>query len=298
MSTLTDLNSFIKECNDSLFDKGIEENVNAMDYLQFRGITEETIRLNNIGYCPVEKAIPESILYFGAELKYKNPEDRKSFNGLSYFISGRLIVPVYDEFGICVGFATRKPTFKSGETWWNLPSPFYKGKHLFLLSQVKQEIISKNKVYLVEGYMDALYLCQAGLKNTTSIMGTALTMRKIGLVARYASNVCICFDVDKNSSGQIASKKAICQLYKLNFCENISVIDTLPVGVDPDDYVKKNGLDAFLKHERVLDDYDINLMCKELADEETKRKDEARKKYISGKTNIEDSEDKEIESDE
>jgi len=44
---------------------------------------------------------------------------------------------------------------------------------------------------------------------------------------------------------------------KYAFCENISVIDTIPVGEDPDSYVIKYGLDAYLSHERILSKKDI-----------------------------------------
>lgn len=271
------LDSFVKNCNSVLIGKDNDDISNVMDYLQFRGLTEESVKLYNIGYCPVDMAIPDEISHFGSEFReFEVGEDRRD---LSFFLSGRLIIPVYDEFDECVGLATRKPTFKKGETWWNLPTPFYKGKHLYLLNKARRSMIEKNKVYLVEGYMDALYLRQEKLQNTCGIMGTALTLRKIGLLSRYCSNICICFDVDKNNAGQEAAHKAICQLHRLNFCDSISIINTLPVGVDPDEYVRKNGLDSFLAHEKILNDNDIREICEEVAKSIKRKKEDAREKF-------------------
>ena len=274
---MTILDSFIEKCNGILVGRGDEDVVNAMEYLQFRGISEGTVKERNIGYCPADMNLPDEISHFGSELRdFESGDERRN---LSFCIHDKLIVPVYDEFGYSVGFATRKPTFKKGETWWNLPAPFYKGKHLFSLDKSKDSIMKNNKIYLVEGYMDAICLYQEGLKEVVGIMGTSLSLRKIGLISRYCSNVCVCFDSDKNMAGQEAAYKAICQLYKLNFCENISVINTLPIGVDPDDYVKKNGIDAFIQHERVLSEEEIKVIYYEVEQSLIRKKEHAREKF-------------------
>jgi len=263
------LNSFVRECNKCLVSQSTGDIQNAMEYFEFRGITKETIKLHCLGYCSTDMILPEEIKNFGSEL---NKDLGKDFGrDLSYFISGRIIVPVYDEFGEIVGLATRKPTFQSGETWWNLPAPFYKGRHLFLLNRAKKSIFDNNKSYIVEGYMDALYLFQKGLTNVVAIMGTALTARKIALIARYCDNVCSCFDVDKNEAGQIATNKAICQIYKLNFCETISMVKDLPIGEDPDVFVQKNGLKALLDKEKILTVVEMKKMCEDVAMEQKRK---------------------------
>lgn len=248
---MTSIDKFVQKTNEILLKSDDSEISNALEYLVFRGIKEETIKIHNIGYCPSDFNIEDEIRYFGLT----ENKDRD----LSYFILGKIIVPVYDEFGISVGFATRKPTFKKGEKWWNLPIPFYKGKHLFLLNKTKKQIYNSNKIYLVEGYIDALYLYQEGIKNVSGIMGTALTLRKIGLIARYCNNICLCFDIDENMAGQNAMDKSICQLHKLNFCENIMILKDFPQGKDPDEYVKDNGINKFLEHEYKLSIDDIKV---------------------------------------
>jgi len=135
---------------------------------------------------------------------------------------------------------------------------------LFLMDKARVSMYSNNRVYVVEGYVDALTLYQNGLKNVVALMGTALTTRKLALISRYCNNVCFCFDVDENESGQKASDTSIILVNKYSFCDDIAVIDSIPVGNDPDSYVRKFGLDSYLKHERVLHEKDIRLISKRI----------------------------------
>jgi len=247
------LNQFIQSCHANL-DLKTSELDRANIYLYDRGLNKDSIQNNKIGYCPRNFEIPEEIKFIG--------KTAKGDNGFSYCINNRIIVPIHGEFGTIVGFATRKPSFESGNTWWN--TPFKKSNHLFLLDRARKHIFEKNKIYIVEGYMDALILQQYGLKETVALMGTIMSQRKVGLIARYCDNVCLCLDVDNNKAGQNAQKKIIHTLRKFDFCESISIIENLPIGMDPDNYVIKNGLQEFLSMERKLSIAEINKTYKEV----------------------------------
>lgn len=250
---------FIAQCHENLVLEQDQESKDARTYLTSRNVFEKSIKSGIIGYCLCNQDIPDPVRFFGEEFR-KEDEDRWD---MSKLFRGRLIVPVYSEFNDLVGIATRKPSHEKGNTWWNLPTPFKKGNHLFLLNLAKKSIFEKNKIYLVEGYMDAIVLRQYGLDNVVSLMGTALTQRKIGLIARYCNNVCFCFDSDENEAGQKANDMAIAILKKLDFCETISCIK-LPIKQDPDVYVVENGLDNFLKQEVMLKDSDIEKICRKV----------------------------------
>jgi len=241
---MSELDDFILSCHLILKDVQSKEIQTAKEYLYKRKLNLDSIKLHNIGYCPYQNVIPDAIKAYG---KTDNP------NNIDYsgFIQGRIIVPVYSEFGEAVGFATRKPSFKPGNTWWNLPLPFKKSYHMYLLNKTRKNIFTKNKIYLVEGYMDALILCQYGLNQVCSIMGTLLSPRRIGLMIRYCDSVCICMDADKNKAGQNAQKEAIKVLKRFEQFKNISIID-LPVGIDPDEYVINNGIDKLLSLEKAV----------------------------------------------
>ena len=66
--------------------------------------------------------------------------------------------------------------------------------------------------------------------------------------------------MDENGSGQKAKSKSVGLVRKFDFCDKISVIEGMPVGVDPADYVAKNGLESFLSLEKTLSDKDIRKM--------------------------------------
>jgi DNA primase len=256
---MSHLNQFIKHCHDNLLHSKDTEVANANDYLAKRNIKPESILLHSIGYCSHKDIIPNEIAFYGKEEKDVGVNGK----GYSYFIKGRLIVPVYSEFGLIVGFATRTPSFEPGNTWWNLSKPFHKSNHLFMLDKARQHVFKNDKIYLVEGYIDAILLYQEGLKGIVGLMGTNLSPRQVGLISRYCSNICLCLDVDKNNSGQKAQGKAIYSLKKFDFYESLSVVDGLPVGEDPDVFVTQHGLPELLKMERKLSGTEINRIYRE-----------------------------------
>ena len=262
---MSHLNQFILSCHNYLLHGKNAEVEEANDYLSKRNIKKESILTHNIGYCGYRERVPEKIAYYG-----KDEDKIDGKGGYSYFIKGRIIVPIYSEFGVAVGFATRKPSFEPGNTWWNISRPFHKGNHLFLLDKARQHVFKNNKIYLVEGYIDAILLYQEGLKGIVGLMGINLSPRQVGLLARYCSNICICLDVDKNNSGQKAQNKVIYSLKKFDFYESISVIQGLPVGEDPDVFVTKNGLPELLKMEQIMTDVEINKIYRKILSQ-TKR---------------------------
>lgn len=265
---MSHLYQFIKQCHENLLNNKTSEVTNAQKYLYGRNIKDESILLHSIGYCSDKDRIPDEIAFYGKE---KEDIDINHKGGYSYFIRGRIIVPIYSEFGLIVGFATRKPSSEYGNTWWNISRPFYKGNHLFLLDKSRKDIFKNNKIYLVEGYIDAIILHQEGLKGIVGLMGTNLSPRQVGLLARYCSNICLCLDVDKNNAGQKAQGKAIYSLQNFDFHESISIVDDLPVGEDPDVFVSKNGLPELLKRERILTKSEVNKIYREVLSQ-TKRK--------------------------
>lgn len=245
---MSQLEQFVNQCYKNILENKNLEIESAISYLDKRGIKPKTVDLHKIGYCSSSDIIPRDVLFYG-----KDPSTiTKETKSFEYRIRKNIIVPIYSEFGDLVGIATRKPTFEKGNSWWNIARPFKKGNHLFLLDKVKNNILKNNKIYLVEGYMDALILAQEGLPEVVAVMGTDLSTIKVGLIARYCNNVCICLDADANKAGQTAQEEFIYDLKKIDFCESISVIDGLPIGEDPDVFVMKNGIQSFLNLEKKL----------------------------------------------
>jgi len=250
------LNQFIQKCHRNLTQDKSSECKVARDYLIKRNIKDHTLSLHTIGYCLSNEKIPEEVEFYGKE----NTNGNK---GYGYFIKGRLVLPIYSEFGYLVGFATRKPSSEPGNTWWNLSKPFRKNNHLFILDKTRKEIFKNNKVYVVEGYMDAIILHQEGVKEVACLMGTILSPRKIGLISRYCDSICLCLDRDKNLAGQKAKDRAFCALREFDFYDSVSVINLPTVGEDPDTYISEHGKDEFYKLESKVSPKEINSVYKE-----------------------------------
>lgn len=249
------LGNFIKHCHNTLISGQEADAIVAREYLSKRKIRNVSWEDHQIGYCL------DNIDLSDLNKIYQKSNEDGFKRDYSRYIKGRVIIPIYQEFGMPIALATRKPTFEQGHSWWNVP--FTKGSNLFLLSKTKRDVFAKNKIYIVEGYMDAITLYQNGLKNVACVMGTALTLRHISLIARYCNNICLCFDVDKNVSGQKATAVSLSLLKKYNFCDKISVIQSLPVGEDPASYVSQFGIQEFLGKEEEMTDSKIKAFVKQ-----------------------------------
>lgn len=258
------LSNFINTCHSNLINDKNAEIKDTKDYLECRRITDESIVIHKLGYCYEDMDIPNEIRKYGKEID--------STCDYSYRIKGKLIVPIFSEFGDPVGLATRTPSFESGHKWWNLPKPFHKGCHLYLMDKARKVVFEENKIYIVEGYMDAISLYQNGIKNVGGLMGTALTIRKIGLISRYCDNVCLCLDRDENEAGQKAQEVSIITLNRFAFCDKISCIDDLPMKEDPASYLIKHSTQDFLKLERIIKPIEIQKIIKKAKYRKAKNK--------------------------
>ena len=90
--------------------------------------------------------------------------------------------------------------------------------------------------------MDVISLHQNGVTNVAASLGTALTENQAKLVNRYTKNVVLSYDAD--AAGQKAALRGI-DVLKGENCK-VKVLHVTD-GKDPDEYVKKNGKEAFMK---------------------------------------------------
>jgi DNA primase len=176
-------------------------------------------------------------------------------------LKGRIVVPILSEFGkMVVACAGRVPDPAVKGAWWNTAKQGLKTSHLYGLSAAREEIFRRNKAYVFEGYMDRLVLAQHGLPNSVAAMSTNVGIRRLGLLARYCERICLCYDTDKNDSGQLGMLRTLADIDLIGIgtmngicgmAWEVTVIK-LPQGEDPDDFVHANGLEAFLALERPI----------------------------------------------
>ncbi|MBN1474438.1 MAG: DNA primase [Syntrophaceae bacterium] len=232
----------------------------ARQYLQDRGISEETIKQFRLGYAPDSwSSLTNHIEGSGIPLKLAEQAGLVIIGKEGKFYDrfrGRLIFPIENVFGEIIAFGGR--ILDKGEPkYLNSPeSPVYiKGKNLYGLNKTKEAIRGRDFALIVEGYLDLISLVNTGINNVVATLGTALTREHLELLRRYTTNVVALFDPDE------AGKKAVNRSLELFLETRMKArVLILPDGLDPDDYVKKFGkdnLEALISHAQPLSDYYI-----------------------------------------
>ena len=158
----------------------------------------------------------------------------------------RLIFPIWNGRGKVIAFGGRI-VGDGHPKYLNSPeSPLYsKSFVLYGLHLAKNEARKAARMVVVEGYFDCLSLHQSGIENVVASCGTSLTPQQVGVLARYVPEVIVNYDPD--AAGQRAAKRSIELLLERGLTVRILC---LPGGLDPDDFVRKEGADAY---RRLLD---------------------------------------------
>lgn len=227
-----DLYYFNRKFRETLFS---ESGKAELEYLKGRGYTTSEIKKMELGsfrfetLCEKEK----SFLYkcgMGVE-------------GLG--VTHTLSIPFRDSSGIIKGFAFRSLLNKEELKKENLQK--YKNSYGLKTSE---EFFNMNRcrneksLILVEGYMDALYLAEKGVKGVVAC-GKAIPsdLQINNAVESGVENFIFALDMD--NAGQKAVKSAIFRLDQLGISSK--VIETFKGFKDPDELVRAEGIDSFVE---------------------------------------------------
>jgi DNA primase len=227
-----------------LWDSGEAEP--ARTYLFDRGFTEETLRTFRVGYAP---SAWDKLLMVGRRSGYGNRElydaglmVRKKGDGPIYDrFRRRIMFPLSDPRGRVLGFGARALGADQQPKYLNSPDGdiFHKGDMVFGAHLARVAAAKADEVIATEGYMDVLALHQAGIANAVCIMGTSMTDRQVGELAKLGKTVLLALDAD--SAGQEAMLKAARVAAKSKLALRVV---PLPKGLDPADVVQQQGADA------------------------------------------------------
>ncbi|HVG17640.1 MAG TPA: DNA primase, partial [Blastocatellia bacterium] len=219
----------------------------ARDYVEARGITEETRKLFRIGYAPDSwDALTNYLRGRGAttdELSSSGLAVLKDTGGFYDRFRGRVMFPITDSQGRVIAFGGR--VMGEGEPkYLNSPETalYTKGRNLYNLSLAKNEVRSAGFAILVEGYLDCIIPYQNGVYNIVASLGTALTDSQVRLLRRYMDQPQIVVNFDPDSAGQAATMRSIEMLLVEGFKVNIL---RMPTDEDPDEFVRSHGVDEF-----------------------------------------------------
>lgn len=222
-------------------------NKKALMYLKNRNINKRVLNQFGLGYAQ------DSWNNMYEYLKNKGYDDldiektgligrRRDDTGYYDKFRNRIMFPIIDTMDRVIGFGGRvldnsMPKYLNSKD----TLVFTKGNNLYGLNLVKRQS-NREKIILVEGYMDVIALFNYGINYAVASLGTAFTRNQGKLIKRYGKEVYICYDSD--SAGINATIKVLNMLMEEGVEPKVIV---LPSGQDPDDFINKNGLKEFEK---------------------------------------------------
>lgn len=151
----------------------------------------------------------------------------------------RLMFPIFSATGDVIGFGGR--TLGEGIPKYlnSSDSPiFNKSRVLYGIHETGKFIRAQDAAVVVEGYMDAIALYTAGLKNVVAILGTAFTPEHAKILKRHTPNVIMLLDGDE--AGLNGAERSLPILLEAGLMAKGFI---LPEKMDPDDFVKVHGPD-------------------------------------------------------
>lgn len=159
--------------------------------------------------------------------------------GLYDLFRNRLMFPIFDVMGRVIAFGGRVMD-ESQPKYINSPeTPIYtKGRHLYALNLAKNSHMKQ--LVIVEGYMDAIAMHQAGIDHAVASLGTALTENQALLLRKYTEDVVIAYDTD--AAGQAATLRSLEILQQKGL--KLTVLQ-VPDSKDPDEYIRRHGAERF-----------------------------------------------------
>ncbi|MFN0058006.1 MAG: DNA primase [Planctomycetota bacterium] len=237
----------------------------ALEYLERRGFTDETLRVFAVGYAPGGwSQLVDELRRAGIsrEQGVRLGLERAGGVSVSYdAFRNRVVFPIRDIKGRVAGFGARvlateavvhEPpppaavTMSAAVTetaderkepkYINSPESaiFRKGQLLYGHYEGREVIRRSRSLLLMEGYTDVMMAHQAGFRQAVATLGTALTEENATRIARLADSVTLVFD------GDVAGRNAALKSILLFLASNVDMkVLLIPGGEDPCDLLQR-----------------------------------------------------------
>jgi len=236
----------------------------AQKYLAERGIDPEVAKRFGLGYAPegwdrlldfmkAEKVAEDALVAAGLAIQRENRSG--SYDRFRH----RLLFTIRDLQSRAVAFGGRAFGDEQPKYLNSPETPLYtKGNLLYAADVARETMRAKNRVLIVEGYVDCLMAHQHGFTETVAALGTAFTPAQLALLRRYCDEVVTFFDAD--AAGQKAAERAeelldptsggfawaVNRSGSFDGAGAVRVkVALLPAGHDPDTFLRAEGAAAF-----------------------------------------------------
>ena len=213
-----------------------------LHYLQQRGLSDAVIRRCGIGAAPPSAQVGHRLMEEGfteEELVQAGLMLRREGCTFDMF-RNRAMFPIIDTYGNVLGFGGRAMGDAMPKYLNTSDTPAFNKRYTVFAANLLRKARGLTRVILVEGYMDVVALSQFGVEGVAATLGTALTPEQARLLHRFAPEVYIAYDGDR------AGQKAILRGLEVLEGENVPVrVLDFPGGLDPDEFIRQEGLEAF-----------------------------------------------------
>jgi DNA primase len=225
-----------------------EDGKAARDYLlNQRQINAESVKRFQIGLAPdAWDALLRSPIgrkFTGEQLASAGlVKPRNNGEGFYDTFRSRLMFPIRDQEARVIAFGGRQMPGGTEPKYLNSPETplFVKSRCLFGIDLARQKLVESRTAVIVEGYTDVVVAHQCGATNVVSPLGTALTEQHVTILRRFADRIVLLFD------GDIAGDAAVDRSVALFLTQPVEIaIASMPGGLDPDEFLLQQGLDAF-----------------------------------------------------
>jgi DNA primase len=218
----------------------------ARAYLERRGVAPAVVQEFGLGYAERSGRglvrLFEKHNFTSQQLEESGLVGKRDDGSFYDRFRHRLMFPIHNESGKVIGFGGR--ALDSGEQAKYLNSPetpvYHKSYVLYNLHRAKHGIRQSERVVLVEGYMDAIGVSAAGVHEVVASCGTSLTSQQVQTMKRHSERIVVNFDPD--TAGANASERSINMLLDEGMHVRILELDG---GLDPDEYCKQHGAEAY-----------------------------------------------------
>ena len=264
-------------------------------YLAGRGITQETIETFKLGFAPdgwdnLLTTLTRRGISADQLEKVGLVKRRTDNSGYYDRFRARVMIPINDVVGRTVAFGGRiLVADENSPKYLNSPESelFSKRNLLFGLDKAHLPISTAGFAIVVEGYMDAISLVAAGIKNVVATLGTAFTPEHAKLLLRYARKIVFCYDSDE--AGQRATMRALPIVQEAG--AQVYIVK-VPEGKDPDEFIRKHGKAAFdelVANAEHLIDYRLNYVLSHVDYSSLEGKIQALQEVLPVVANVKDS---------
>jgi len=217
----------------------------ARAYLQRRGLNSTLADEFRLGFSDRNGSLARLLQKQGFPVQAMEASSlvKKREDGTWYdAFRGRLMFPIANESGKPIAFGGRAMQDGDEPKYLNSAGTaiYHKSAVLYSLHRAREGARRSSRVVLVEGYMDVIGAWAAGVPEAVAPCGTALTAPQVRALRRLAPLAVVNFDPD--AAGANATEKSIQLLLDEGFRVRVAALEG---GLDPDEYVKANGPEAY-----------------------------------------------------